>query len=61
VTPVTVVGNADGGKSRLSLTLGQRLGLPCHALDDLLWQPAWRPTPEAVFAWRYDALLAGEY
>ena len=34
---IAIIGNAGGGKSLLARHLGQSLGLPFHAIDDLRW------------------------
>ncbi len=43
---VLVVGCPGGGKSTLSVELGQRLDLPVVHLDQLHWQPGWEKLPK---------------
>lgn len=53
-----IIGNAAGGKSRLARALAQKYALHHHALDDLLWQPNWQPTPPDQFQAAHKALIA---
>jgi adenylate kinase family enzyme len=41
VRRILVYGVTGSGKSTLARRLGARLGLPCHAIDDLTWDPGW--------------------
>jgi adenylate kinase family enzyme len=44
---IVVVGNSGAGKSLLSTTLAERLGLPLEHLDPYYWRPGWtRPSRE---------------
>ncbi|MFI5893582.1 hypothetical protein ACIA5D_26100 [Actinoplanes sp. NPDC051513] len=38
---ILVYGVTGSGKSTLARRLGDRLGLPYHAIDDLTWDPGW--------------------
>jgi adenylate kinase family enzyme len=42
---IAVIGNGGGGKSALSRTLAERLGLPLHEVDAVQWLPGWRRAP----------------
>jgi len=55
-----VVGCSGGGKSRLSVELGRRLGLPVVHLDAHYWRPGWTPTPDVEWEGVHAALVAGE-
>lgn len=44
---ILVTGNAGSGKSTLAHELGQRLSLPVHGLDMIVWRPGWQPAPIA--------------
>jgi len=57
---VAIVGNVAGGKSILSLRLGEATNLPVYALDKLQWSKGWVVTPEHVFEEKHDALLSKE-
>jgi adenylate kinase family enzyme len=57
---IAVIGNAGGGKSALSRRLAQKLGLPYHEIDALLWQPGWILTPAEIFEAAHERLVAQE-
>ncbi|XTZ14386.1 adenylate kinase [Micromonospora echinospora] len=42
---ILVYGVYGSGKSTLAAHLADRLGLPWHPVDDLLWQPGWVEVP----------------
>ncbi|MES2626184.1 MAG: AAA family ATPase, partial [Pseudomonadota bacterium] len=44
---IAIIGCGGSGKSTLANTLGQKLGLPVHHLDQLYWRPTWIETPKA--------------
>ncbi|QYJ03416.1 hypothetical protein KUV85_13915 [Nocardioides panacisoli] len=44
------IGCTGSGKSTLALHLGELLDLPVTLMDDLMWQPDWRPTNPEVAA-----------
>ena len=58
MTRVMVIGNAGGGKSTLCKLLGTTHALPCHAIDNIQWQPNWVPTPEPEFIVSHEAILS---
>lgn len=58
MTRVMVIGNAGGGKSRLSRRLSAVHGLPYHAIDMIQWRPNWVPTPESEFGKCHEAILS---
>jgi len=60
MTRVAIIGNAGGGKSTLSRTLGRARNLPIHPIDHLQWRPGWVPVPPHEFMQQHDALLAQE-
>jgi adenylate kinase family enzyme len=41
VQRVLIIGPCGSGKSTLAFTLGRRLGLPVHHMDQLGWLPGW--------------------
>ena len=45
---ILVYGVSGAGKSTLARRLGERLGLPYHAMDDLAWDPGWVEVSEEV-------------
>lgn len=55
---IAVLGNSGGGKTRLSLTLSDHLGLPYHSMDKLQWGPHWIPVPLAEQEKTHDHWLA---
>lgn len=42
---VAIVGLSGAGKTTLGRGLAQKWGYPLVELDQLLWQPGWKPTP----------------
>ena len=44
---ILVTGNAGSGKSTLAKQIADRLCLPCHSLDGIVWQAKWKKTPQA--------------
>ncbi|MGB2571237.1 adenylate kinase [Micromonospora citrea] len=48
------------GKSTLAARLAERLGLPWHPVDDLLWQSGWVEVPVAQQRSRIEAICRGE-
>jgi adenylate kinase family enzyme len=58
MSKVAIIGNAGGGKSVLARQLGVVLGLPVYVIDDIQWQPGWRPTPTRVVAGTHAEWLA---
>lgn len=58
MTRVSVIGNAGGGKSRLSAAICLRHNLPNYSIDHLQWQPGWVPTPQAKFKTDHQAILS---
>lgn len=57
---ILVYGVTGSGKSTLARRLGERLELPCHAIDDLTWEPGWVAVAEDVQRERVTALCAGD-
>ncbi|AVX02795.1 hypothetical protein MXMO3_00247 [Maritalea myrionectae] len=53
-----MIGNAGGGKSRLSAAICAKHDLPNISIDHLQWQPGWVPTPSDQFAAAHHAALA---
>ncbi len=43
---VLIIGSGGAGKSRLSVRLGEALGIPVLHLDALFWKPGWVMTPD---------------
>jgi adenylate kinase family enzyme len=44
---VLVYGVTGAGKSTLAAAVAERLGLPLHPVDDLMWRPGWVEVPQA--------------
>lgn len=57
---IIVVGSQGSGKTRLSQSLGQKLGLPVVHLDVLYWQPGWKPSDKGSFRTRVADAIAGD-
>lgn len=57
---VAVIGNAGGGKSTLTRTLGKVFNLPIHPVDRVQWQPGWQRVPEEEVTVKLDALASGD-
>ena len=59
VQRVAVIGNAGGGKSTLTRTLGEVFGLPIYPVDQVQWRPGWRAVPNDEVMAKLDALASG--
>ena len=57
---IVVVGSQGSGKTRLSLALGKKLGLPVIHLDALYWRPGWKPSEITDFRARVAEAIAGD-
>lgn len=57
---IIVVGSQGSGKTRLSLALGKKLGLPVIHLDVLYWRPGWKPSDKEDFRVRVAEAIAGD-
>lgn len=57
---IVVVGGPGSGKTRLSLVLGRKLGLPVIHLDVLYWRPGWKPSDLETFRTRVSEAIAGD-
>jgi adenylate kinase family enzyme len=57
---ILVYGVSGSGKSTLARRIGDRLGLPCHAMDDLAWEPGWVQVSDEVQRDRVRAVCAGD-
>lgn len=57
---IIVVGSQGSGKTRLSLALGRKLGLPVIHLDVLYWCPGWKPSDTEDFRARVAQAIAGD-
>jgi adenylate kinase family enzyme len=57
---VIVVGCQGSGKTRLSLALGRKLGLPVVHLDTLYWRPGWKASDTPSFRERVTKAVAGD-
>ena len=58
MTRVAIIGNAGGGKSVLARFISERLDLPLHVIDDMQWQPGWRPAPQNAIARQHAQWVA---
>lgn len=57
MTRAAIIGNAGGGKTRLSHQLSQTLNLPLYEVDQVQWLPGWVRAPETeVAAWQANIL-----
>ena len=57
---VCVLGNAGGGKSSLTRRLAKAHALPVHEVDRWQWTPDFQQVPEADYAAKHEAAIAGE-
>ena len=57
---IAVIGNGGGGKSTLSRTLGERLGIPMHEVDPVQFRPDWSRAPLAEVERVLDGWLAND-
>jgi adenylate kinase family enzyme len=57
---VVVAGSQGSGKTRLSLALGAKLGLPAIHLDTLYWRPGWKPSQRDDFRQRVAQAIAAD-
>jgi adenylate kinase family enzyme len=57
---IIVVGSQGSGKTRLSLALGAKLGLPVIHLDTLYWRPGWKPSDKWDFRSRVSEAIAAD-
>ncbi|BCJ48023.1 hypothetical protein GCM10010168_23820 [Actinoplanes ianthinogenes] len=57
---IVVYGVTGSGKSTLARAIGERTGLPYHAVDDLTWEPGWVEVPMPVQRERIAAVCAGD-
>jgi len=55
---IIVVGCQGSGKTRLSLALGRKLGLPVVHLDTLYWRPGWKASDTPSFRARVAEAIA---
>ncbi|MCW2759358.1 MAG: hypothetical protein JWO46_3104 [Nocardioidaceae bacterium] len=55
-----ILGVTGSGKSSLATRVGELLGVPAVATDDIYWQPGWVKAPVEERARRYAALAAGD-
>ncbi|GAA0454427.1 hypothetical protein Ade02nite_02860 [Paractinoplanes deccanensis] len=57
---ILVYGVTGAGKSTLAARLGERLGLPYHSIDDVMWEPGWVEVPDDVQRDRIREICAGD-
>ena len=57
---VLVYGVTGSGKSTLARRIGERLSLPYHSVDDLMWQANWVPVPVEEQRARMAEVCAGD-
>ena len=58
---IVVIGCSGSGKSTLARELAVRTGIPAFHLDQLYWQPGWKPHPDlSAFRAAVDTIVAGE-
>lgn len=49
---IVIIGATGSGKSRLAKTLSEKFGHTVIELDDLYWNPGWKPSSDAEFEQR---------
>ncbi len=61
INRIAVIGCSGSGKSTLTRELAARTGVPAYHLDQMYWQPGWKP-PADVSAFRraVDEIVARE-
>jgi adenylate kinase family enzyme len=57
---ILIYGVTGSGKSTLAKTVADKTGLPCVIVDDLTWEPGWKPVPPEVQCLRFEEVCAGE-
>jgi len=57
---ILVYGVTGSGKTTLARRIGERTGLPWHAVDELTWEPGWVAVPDDEQRRRIAAICAGE-
>ncbi|XVU23766.1 adenylate kinase [Actinoplanes sp. CA-054009] len=57
---ILVYGVTGAGKSTLAARVGERLGLPYHSIDDLMWEPGWVEVPDEIQRDRIRAVCAAD-
>lgn len=57
---ILVIGPCGAGKSTLARTLGARLGLPVHHIDQINWKPGWLEGGKQALREQLTAIIAGE-
>ncbi len=57
---ILIYGVTGSGKTTLARQVGERTGLPWHAVDDLTWLPGWVAVPDEDQRRRIAAICAGE-
>jgi len=60
VQRVLIIGPCGSGKSTLAFTLGRRLGLPVHHMDQLGWLPGWVEADKDQLRETLGAMVATE-
>ncbi|SNY50300.1 adenylate kinase [Paractinoplanes atraurantiacus] len=45
---ILVYGVTGAGKSTLAARIGERLDIPYHSIDDLMWEPGWVEVPDEI-------------
>ncbi|MFD0894074.1 hypothetical protein KBB96_02970 [Luteolibacter ambystomatis] len=57
---ILVTGNAGSGKTTFARRVAAELGIPCHGLDPIVWQPGWKKTPAQEKARRIAELITSD-
>jgi adenylate kinase family enzyme len=57
---ILVYGVTGSGKTTLAARIGERLHLPWHSVDDLMWDHGWVLVPEPEQRVRVTAICAGD-
>jgi adenylate kinase family enzyme len=57
---IAVIGSSGAGKSQLSRSMGEILGLPVIHLDKEYWLPGWTEPPKEEWRSRVEELVKGD-
>ena len=57
---INVIGTSGTGKTTFSRALASVLGISCHEMDRMFWQPGWTASDEDEFLARVKEAVSGE-
>jgi adenylate kinase family enzyme len=55
---ILIYGVTGSGKTTLASAVAARTGIPWHSIDDLMWEPGWRPVEPQEQRRRAEAICA---